>query len=36
MSRKVTCSNNAAVDNFFGIMIQEMYHGEPLVTYNQT
>lgn len=35
MSRKATCSDNAAMENFFGIMKQEMYHGEPLVTYDQ-
>lgn len=35
MSRKATCSDNAAMENFFGIMKQEMYHGELLVTYDQ-
>ena len=35
MSRKATCSDNAAMENFFGIMKQEMYHGEPLVSYDQ-
>lgn len=35
MSRKATCSDNAAFKNFFGIMKQEMYHGEPLMTYEE-
>jgi len=35
MSRKATCSDNAAMENFFGIMKQEMYHGEPLMSYEQ-
>lgn len=35
MSRKASCSDNAAMENFFGIMKQEMYHGELLVTYDQ-
>ncbi|MFC3389050.1 IS3 family transposase [Salinicoccus sesuvii] len=35
MSRKATCADNAAMENFFGIMKQEMYHGEPLVTYKE-
>ncbi len=35
MSRKATCSDNAAMENFFGIMKQEMYHGEPLKAYEE-
>lgn len=35
MSRKSTCSDNLAMENFFGIMKQEMYHGETLVSYDQ-
>ncbi|GIN08368.1 hypothetical protein J1TS1_25130 [Shouchella clausii] len=33
MSRKATCADNAAMENFFGIMKQEMYYGEVLVDY---
>ncbi|WP_225742786.1 IS3 family transposase [Marinilactibacillus sp. Marseille-P9653] len=35
MSRKATCSDNAVIENFFGIMKQEMYHGEPKVSYEE-
>ncbi|SJN25494.1 Mobile element protein [Marinilactibacillus psychrotolerans 42ea] len=35
MSRKATCSDNAVIENFFGIMKQEMYHGEPTVSYEE-
>lgn len=35
MSRKATCADNAAMGNFFGIMKQEMYYGEPLLSYNE-
>ncbi|WP_208560828.1 IS3 family transposase [Marinilactibacillus kalidii] len=35
MSRKATCSDNAVIENFFGIMKQEMYHGESLLTYEE-
>src|SRR5690606_13859173 len=33
MSRKATCADNAAIENFFGIIKQEMYYGEKLVSY---
>ena len=33
MSRKATCADNAAMENFFGILKQEMYYGEPLLSY---
>lgn len=33
MSRKGTCADNAVIENFFGILKQEMYHGEELLTY---
>lgn len=33
MSRKATCADNASMENFFGILKQEMYYGEELVTY---
>ncbi|WP_239454517.1 IS3 family transposase [Mammaliicoccus sciuri] len=33
MSRKATCADNASMENFFGIIKQEMYHGEELVNY---
>lgn len=35
MSRKATCADNAAMENFFGIMKQEMYYGESLLSYNE-
>ncbi len=35
MSRKATCADNATMENFFGIMKQEMYHGEALLSYNE-
>jgi len=35
MSRKATCADNAAMENFFGIMKQEMYYGEALISYHE-
>jgi putative transposase len=35
MSRKGTCADNAAMENFFGLLKQEMYHGEALVPYEE-
>jgi putative transposase len=35
MSRKATCADNAAMENFFGIMKQEMYHGEALMSFHE-
>lgn len=34
MSRKATCADNAVIENFFGILKQEMYYGEELVSYH--
>lgn len=33
MSRKATCADNAAMENFFGLIKQEMYYGEELISY---
>ena len=33
MSRKATCADNAAMENFFGLLKQEMYYGEELMSY---
>lgn len=33
MSRKGNCLDNSPMENFFGILKQEMYYGEPLLTY---
>ena len=33
MSRKATCADNAAMENFFGLLKQEMYYGEALISY---
>lgn len=35
MSRKATCADNASMENYFGIMKQEMYYGEPLLSYSE-
>ncbi|QKS70010.1 IS3 family transposase [Paenalkalicoccus suaedae] len=35
MSRKATCADNASIENFFGILKQEMYYGEKLVSYEE-
>lgn len=35
MSRKATCADNAPIENFFGILKQEMYYGEELVSYEE-
>ena len=35
MSRKATCADNASMENFFGILKQEMYYGEKLVSYEE-
>lgn len=35
MSRKATCADNASMENFFGILKQEMYYGEKLVSYGE-
>lgn len=34
MSRKATCADNAAMENFFGILKQEMYYGEKFISYD--
>jgi putative transposase len=33
MSRKATYADNASIENFFGLLKQEMYYGEELVSY---
>jgi putative transposase len=33
MSRKANCADNAAMENFFGILKQEMYYGEEIISY---
>lgn len=35
MSRKGTCADNAAMENFFGLLKQEMYYGEAIVSYEE-
>lgn len=34
MSRKATCADNASMENFFGLLKQEMYYGEELLSYD--
>ncbi|GIN60033.1 hypothetical protein J27TS8_00260 [Robertmurraya siralis] len=33
--RKATYADNAAMENFFGILKQEMYYGEELASYEE-
>lgn len=33
MSRKGNCIDNSPIENFFGLLKQEMYHGEPLLSF---
>ncbi len=35
MSRKGNCLDNSPMENFFGLLKQEMYYGEPLLTYEE-
>src|SRR5690625_2396039 len=35
MSRKANCADNASMENFFGILKQEMYYGEKLMSYDE-
>lgn len=35
MSRKGNCLDNSPIENFFGLLKQEMYYGEPLCTYEE-
>lgn len=35
MSRKGNCHDNAVMENFFGIMKQEMYYGEVYYSYEE-
>lgn len=35
MSRKATCADNASMENFFGILKQEMYYGEKRIPYEE-
>lgn len=35
MSHKATCADNAVMENFFGLLKQEMYYGEDLVSYEE-
>lgn len=35
MSRKATCADNATMENFFGLLKQEMYYGEELMSYEE-
>lgn len=35
MSKKGNCLDNSPMENFFGLMKQEMYYGEPLCSYEE-
>ncbi|HLS60796.1 MAG TPA: IS3 family transposase [Virgibacillus sp.] len=35
MSRKAACADNASMENFFGILKQEIYYGEKLMAYEE-
>lgn len=35
MSRKGNCHDNSVMENFFGIMKQEMYYGEVFYSYDE-
>ncbi|SDG53773.1 Transposase InsO and inactivated derivatives, partial [Facklamia miroungae] len=35
MSRKGNCLDNSPMENFFGLLKQEMYYGEPLTSYKK-
>ncbi len=35
MSRKATCGDITAMENFLGIMKQEMYHDKALLSYDE-
>ena len=35
MSRKATCADNAVMENFFGILKQEIYYGEKLIAFEE-
>lgn len=35
MSRRGNCADNAVIENFFGLLKREIYHGEALCSYEQ-
>ncbi|RAZ73471.1 hypothetical protein DP120_17215 [Planococcus halotolerans] len=35
MSRKGTCADNVAMENFFGLLKQKVYYGEALISYEE-
>ena len=35
MSRKGNCIDNSPMENFFGLLKQEMYYGEPLCSFEE-
>lgn len=35
MSRIATCANNGAMENFFGLLKEEMYDGEEIISYEK-